>query len=93
MQGAELVDLVVRAGGLATELVAGDVEDLEALVVQVLVHLLKRLVVRGETAAGGGIDHDDDLALEVGHLDLVACGIEDAQIVKTHFALLLINFT
>ena len=32
MQGAELMDLIIRTGSLSSELVAGNVEDLKALV-------------------------------------------------------------
>ena len=45
VERAEFVDFVVGAGGLALELVAGNVDDLETLVVEVGVHLFDGLVI------------------------------------------------
>ncbi len=60
---AELVDLLVCAGSLSRELVAGDVYDLEALVVQVFIHLLDRLVVGSKAAACRCVHDEHDLAV------------------------------
>lgn len=45
VERAEFVDFVVGAGGLVLELVAGNVDDFEALVVEVGVHLFDGLVI------------------------------------------------
>jgi len=87
VKGAELMDFFIGSGSLRTKLVAGDVENLEATLVQFLMHLLERLVVRGESAARCSVDDDDDLAFEVRHLHFVAARIENAQIIKAHVML------
>ena len=71
---AELLDLVVGAGVLAAELVAGETQDGEVGVggVHVLVELFEALELRGEAALGGGVDDEDHLALEGGERVLVA---------------------
>jgi hypothetical protein len=64
---AELLDLVVGAGVLAAELVAGEAEDGEVvrvLLLDGLVQALEALELRREAALGGGVDDEDDLALE-----------------------------
>jgi len=45
--------------------------------VHLLVELLEALELRGEAALGGGVDDEDDLALEGGERVLVAllCGV------------------
>lgn len=62
LQRAELVDLVVGLGCLAGELVAREVQDLEALVVVGGVDALEVLVLWGEAAAGGRVHDEQDLA-------------------------------
>lgn len=62
LQGAELVDLLVRPGRLTGELVAGEVEDLEAPVAEVGIDPLEVLVLWGEAAARRGVDDEQDLA-------------------------------
>lgn len=65
---AELLDLIVAAGVLAAELVAGKADDLEVVGVlrlQVLVEFLKPGELRGEAAFGGGVDDEDDFAVQV----------------------------
>ena len=54
----ELMDALVCAWCLLSELVAGEVEDLETLGVKFLVELLEFVVLRGETTLCGGI-HDE----------------------------------
>jgi hypothetical protein len=52
---------------LATELVAGESQELDVLGVlrlEFLVELLETLELRGETALGGGVDGEDDLAFQ-----------------------------
>lgn len=71
---AEVLDVVVGAGLLAAELVAGEAEDLEVRVLggDVLVELLEALVLRGEAALGRRVDDEDDAVLVVGEGDLLA---------------------
>jgi hypothetical protein len=63
---AEALDVVVGAGLLATELVAGEAEDGEVvgvLLLELLVESLKAGILGSEAALGGGVDDEDDLAL------------------------------
>lgn len=62
---AEALDLVVRAGLLPAKLVAGEAEDDEALVLELLVELLEPGVLRGEAALGGGVDDEGYFAAEL----------------------------
>ena len=58
------MDLVVGAGVLAAELVAGEAEDDELVGVfglDVLVQGLEAFELRGEAAFGGGVDGEDYL--------------------------------
>ena len=66
------MDLVVGAGSLTGELVAGYVDNLKALVVILLVHLLDRLIVGRKAAACSCVDDEHDLALVVREGILVA---------------------
>lgn len=72
---AELLDVIVGAWLLATELVAGEAEDDKVLGVLALdlgPELLETGVLRSEAALGGCVDDEDDLALVVGEGDLLA---------------------
>ena len=62
LQGAELVDLVIRLRRLPGKLVAGHINDLQTLVMELLIHLFQRLILRRESAARRRIDYDDDLS-------------------------------
>jgi hypothetical protein len=71
---AELLDVVVGAGLLATELVAGEAENdkvLRVLLLELGPELLKTSVLRSEAALGGCVDDEDDLALVVGEGNLL----------------------
>jgi hypothetical protein len=62
------LDLVVRARVLVAELVAGEPQNGEGIGVfglDGLVELLETLELRGEAAFGGGVDDENDLALEL----------------------------
>ena len=72
---AEALDLVVGAGLLGAELVAGEADDLEVvrvLPLDVLVQLLEPAVLGREAALGRGVDDEHDLARVVGQRLLVA---------------------
>ena len=76
---AELLDLIVAAGVLAAELVAGEADDLEVVGVlrlEVLVQLLQPRELRREAALGGCVDDEDDLAVQLreGELGAALCG-------------------
>src|SRR5699024_4441600 len=58
----ELGDLVVGAGLLVVELVAGEAQHGEPAVGEALVEGLQPLVLRGEPALAGGVDHEHDRA-------------------------------
>lgn len=72
---AEGLDIIVGAGILATKLVARESEDGEIIAVallQGLVELFEALELRGEAALGGGVNDEDDLALERGEREFLA---------------------
>ena len=46
------MDLLIGTGRLVSELVAGDVQDLQTLIVVFLIHGLQRLVVRRKATTG-----------------------------------------
>lgn len=72
---AEALDVVVGTGVLAGELVAGEAEDdkvIAVLLLDGLVELLEALELRCETALGGRVDNEDDLALVIGGGGLLA---------------------
>jgi len=79
--GAVAVDVVVGAGGLVAELVAGEVEDHKAAVFIELVDALEVGVLRGVAALGGGVDHKEHLAAILGKGDAVAVSVEDGELV------------
>ena len=81
LESAELVDLLVGAGSLSCELVAGDIQDLQTLIVIVLVHLLDRGVLGSEAAAGRCIDDHDDFALVIREVQIPALAGFDGVIV------------
>ena len=69
VDGAEGLDVVVCAGVLAAELVAGEAEDGEGVWVggcDGLVEFFEGGELRGEAALGGGVDNEDDFAFEGG---------------------------
>lgn len=66
---AEGLDVVVGAGVLAAELVAGEADDEEIVGVfalELLVEVLEALELGREAAFGGGVDDEHDLAFEAG---------------------------
>ena len=66
------MDLVIRTGSLSAELVAGNVKDLKALIVIVLVELFDRFVLRCEAAACRGIYDKYDFSLVIRKLKCLA---------------------
>jgi len=76
---AEALDVVVGAGLLVAELVAGEAEDLEVRVggAEGFVQLLETLVLRRQTAFRGDVDDQDDVAFVIAQRDGIAffCGL------------------
>ncbi len=85
------MDLLIGSGSLILELVAGDVDNLKALVMVLLIHLLNGFVLGSEAAARGGVDDHDDLALEVGEIQRVSGSGGEFIIIYRHCENLLIG--
>ena len=81
---AELMDVVVAAGCLRCELVAGEVEYLETPVLVFSIDSLQPFVLGCETAAGGGIHYQKDLSLELVHIDGFSEDVPDFEIINPH---------
>lgn len=84
LQRAKVLDLLVAAGLLAAELVAGEADDGEVvgvLLLEGLVDGLEVLVLVGEAALGRRVDDQDDLALVVGQRDF---GVGGCKKKKAH---------
>lgn len=79
---AELADLLVRAALLVAELVAGEPDDLEALVVVALVELLELLVLRREAALGRDVDDEHHLAFQLLEGEGLAGAVEGCEVVE-----------
>ena len=72
MQCAELMNFIITARCLSGKLVARNIDDLEALVMERFMHFLKFLVLRSEAAAGSGIDDNENFACEVIQTDSIS---------------------
>src|SRR5690606_25232898 len=83
---AELLDLLVGAGVLLLELVAGEADDGEATVPVLLVEGFEALELGREAAFRGGVDDEEDVAFEVAKGLVVASGGLDGEIVDGHEA-------
>ena len=66
IQAAEFLNFLIRAGLLVTELVTGEADDHEALVTVLLIKGFQPVILRGETAFGGGVDNQENLSLVLG---------------------------
>ena len=71
---AELLDLVVRSRFLTAKLVAGKAENGKVATgrvgfLHILVKALEGLVLWSKSALGGGVDHENDLALESAEIE------------------------
>ena len=82
VEAAELGDLLVGAGLLMCELVAREAEDDQPLVFVLLVESFQPVVLRGETALGGGVDNHEDLAAVLRHFHLCALVVLGFEIVN-----------
>lgn len=79
---AELSDLLISAGFLASKLVGGESNNLKALVVVLFVQCLQTLVLGGESTLGGDIDNEDNLALQLLKRKGLALLVGRGQVVK-----------
>lgn len=86
VQLAEFGNRPFVTGLLLAELVARKAQYHQALVLVLLPELLQALVLRGEAAFAGGVDHEDGLAGEIGQGLLLTLdgGARDAQQVVAH---------
>ena len=91
MHRAELVDFIVCSGCLSAELITGDVQDFQALVMIIPVHLFDRGILGRESAAGRGVDHHDYLTSVIRKIEFPAfsCG---NSIIVNHFSSILSVF-
>ena len=80
-QCAERMDLVLAAGRLIGKLVAGEIEDLKALVPKLPIHCFERIVVRRKPAAGRRVDDQKHLALVFGKTDVVTFSVLYREII------------
>ena len=76
------MDFLVGSGRLSAELVAWDVKDFQAFVVVIQVQLFDGRILRGESAAGSGIDHQHDLSLIVCHFYSFAVHRSQREVIK-----------
>lgn len=83
VQLAEVTDLLLRARFLATELVAWETKDDQALVLVLLVQALQILVLWGETTLGCNVDNQDNFALQGIELESLTFLVLAFQLVKT----------
>lgn len=78
--GAEFFDLVVGAGFLSAELVAGEAEDDEALVFEFPVGGFEGFVLRGVAAFGGDVDDEEDFAFVGGEAGVFAVDVFEGDL-------------
>ncbi len=63
---AELLDLLIGAGLLLTEVVGGEADDDQALFLVLFVDRFQAFVLRRVAALAGDVNDQDDLALVIG---------------------------
>src|SRR5579863_9113008 len=63
---AEFSDLTGGSGLLRAELIAGKAKDLKTAIMVLRIKLLERRILRREAAFAGGVDDEQNAALEVG---------------------------
>ena len=76
------MDFLGRTRGLLAKLVAGKVQNLETLLVQAFVEALQVVVLRCETALGGGVHNQEDLAPIVRQAHELAIAIGYLKIIQ-----------
>ena len=83
VQATELADFFLAARFLTGKLVAGQAKHGKPLVLVLLVEVLQRRVLRGQTTFGRHIDHQYNLALEGGQWQLLSVQGFEFQIVES----------
>ena len=81
VEAAELGDLLVGAGLLVRELVAGEADDDQSLLLILLIKGLQAIVLRGEAALGCGVDNHKDLAFVLGEVHLCALVVQGFEFI------------
>ena len=77
------MNLILAAGSLIGKLVAGEVQDFQTLILQILVHGFQGLIMGRKAAASGGIDDQQHLALVFGQADILALPVFHSEIVDS----------
>ena len=86
MDRAEFMDLIIGSWCLSAELVAGNVEDFQSLVMIIQIHFFDRCVLRSESAAGGRVYDQNDFPFQIGHFDDFTCSCRYGIIIEIrHF--------
>ena len=86
VQLTELMDALVSAGSLLSELVAGEVENLEALAVILLIEFLQLVVLWGESTLGCCIDNQQHLVGVFLQGYVLAFSVLDSEVINCfHF--------
>ena len=81
VQTAELGNLLIGAGLLVRKLVARETDDYKTLVLILLVEGLEAVVLGSETALGGGVDNQEDLALVLAEIHLGALVVQGLEVI------------
>ena len=82
--GAERINLLIAAGCLLAELVAGKIQNLETCIMVCVVDLLQLSILRCETASGSGVDNQKNLSLIFGKRNLSAILCFYLKIIDAH---------
>lgn len=61
--GAEGMDFLIRSGCLIAKLIAGKIQNLQAMRLVFIIYFLQFRILRGKAAAGGGIHDQKSLSL------------------------------
>ena len=88
VQFAELVNALICARCLLSELVAGEIENLESLGVILLVELLQFIVLRGESAFGCCVDNQQHLVGVLFQRDVLAFSVLDSEVINSSHCML-----
>ena len=93
VETAELLDLLIAARLLVSELIAREAEDDESLVFVFLIQCLQTIVLRRETAFRSGINDEEHLTFVVCEIYFFASVIEDFEIINgCHICIIFVLF-
>ena len=82
MNSAEFMDLIICSGGLAAELIAGDIQNFKSLIVIVFVQLFNRGILGSKAAASRRIDDEDDFSLIICQIQIFAFSCFQSKIIN-----------